>query len=42
MTNEKRNKMQGKESDKKDLNFDIYKDSSENDLENGRVVFKIS
>jgi hypothetical protein len=29
-------------SDKKDLNFDIYKDSSENDLENGRVVFKIS
>ena len=29
-------------SDKKDLNFDVYKDSSENDLENGRVVFKIS
>ena len=28
-------------SDKKDLDFDIYKDSSENDLENGKVVFKI-
>jgi hypothetical protein len=28
-------------SDKKDLDFEIYKDSSENDLENGKVVFKI-
>ena len=28
-------------SDKKDLDFDIYRDSSENDLENGKVVFKI-
>jgi len=29
-------------SDKKDLSFDIYKDSDENDFENGKVVFKIS
>jgi len=29
-------------SDKKDLNFDIYRDSSENDFINGKVVFKIS
>jgi hypothetical protein len=28
-------------SDKKDLNFDIYKDSSENKFEEGIVVFKI-
>jgi len=28
-------------SDTKDLDFDIYRDSSENDLENGKVVFKI-
>ena len=28
-------------SDKKDLDFDIYKDSSENILEEGKVVFKI-
>lgn len=28
-------------NDKKTLEFDIYKDSSENDLENGNIVFKI-
>ena len=28
-------------NDKKTLEFDIYKDSAENDLENGNIVFKI-
>jgi hypothetical protein len=29
-------------SDSKDLSFDIYRDSAENDLENGIVVFRVS
>jgi hypothetical protein len=29
-------------NDKKTLEFDIYKDSSENDFENGNIVFKVS